>query len=222
MNCLEFRRAALFDPRRLDAEAARHAGQCPACSEFHARGLEFEERLEEALRVPVPAGLTKGFSGRSAMARRPMRWLALAASLVVAAGIGYLAGTLRPDPLARAGIDFVVFEEAQSIVDAKPTDWKLLVRAAAEMGVSLPGQLGDIRYVCVYPFVAGAAHHLLVKTPLGKVTVLLIPERPVASRAAETAYGLEAVVRPAGKGSVVIVGDTAQSVRRAETFLRNG
>lgn len=71
------------------------------------------------------------------------------------------------------------------------------------MGVSLPEQLGDIRYVCIYPFVAGPAHHLLVKTPSGKVTLLLIPGRPVASRVAEIAFGLEAVVRPAGKGSVV-------------------
>lgn len=27
-------------------------------------------------------------------------------------------------------------------------------RVAGEMGVSLPEQLGDIRYVCIYPFVA--------------------------------------------------------------------
>lgn len=50
--------------------------------------------------------------------------------------------------------------------------------------------VGEIRYVCVYPFVAGAAHHLLTKSPLGKVTVLLILDRPVAARATEAANGL--------------------------------
>jgi hypothetical protein len=31
MNCLDFRRAVLADPRRLDADAARHAAECLSC-----------------------------------------------------------------------------------------------------------------------------------------------------------------------------------------------
>ncbi len=190
-----------------------------ACREFRARELELENRLDEELRVPLPDGLADRILGRTANAHRPLRWLALSASLVLATGIGYWVGKLRPDPLALAGIEFVVFDEAQSIVDAKPTEWRALIEVASEMGVSLPERLGDMRYVCLYPLDAGPAHHLFVKTPYGKITLLLLPGRPATSRVAETANGLEAVVVPAGKGSVVIVGASTQSIRRAQALL---
>lgn len=221
MNCLEFRRTALADPRRLHAEAASHVEQCAACREFHARGLQSESRLVAALRVTVPDGLRARVLDRTASARRPRGWLALAASVLAAIAIAFFVASLADDPLALQGIDFVVFEEAQSIADAKPTDPAVLARVAREMGVSLPEQLGEIHYVCVYPFVAGAAHHLLVKSPLGKVTLLLIPDRTAAARAVGTAHGFEAAVLPARAGSIIIIGETGRSIARVETLLKS-
>lgn len=221
MNCLEFRRTALADPRRLDAEAASHLEQCAVCREFHARGLESESRLAAALRVTVPDGLRARVLDRTAAARRPHGWLALAASVLAAIAIAFFVASPADDPLALQGIDFVVFEEAQSIADAKPTDPAVLARVAREMGVSLPEQLGEIHYVCVYPFVAGAAHHLLVKSPLGKVTLLLIPDRTAAARASGAAHGFEAAVLPARAGSIIIIGETGRSIARVETLLKS-
>jgi hypothetical protein len=221
MNCLEFRRAVLADPRRLAAEASSHAEQCPACKEFLRHSLAIEQQLEAALRVPVPQGLGARLLGRMGAARRP-RWLALAASLLAAVAIALALGWPRSDAMALAGIDFVVFEEAQSIAEAKPTDMKVLAAVAGKMGVALPERLGEVYYVCVYPFVGGAAHHLLVKTPLGKVTLLLIPERPLAARAAGAAYGLKAAVLPAAAGSIVIIGESVRSIGRVETLLKSG
>ena len=221
MNCFEFRRTILADPRRLGAEAAEHAGECAGCKEFLARTLDEEALLARALRVAVPEGLHARILDRRAAGRSRVRWLALAASVLVAVTIALAIGWTRNDELALAGIDFVVLEEAQSITDAAPTDWNALVRVAREMGVSLPEQLGEMRYICVYPFTAGAAHHLLVKTPLGKVTLLLIPDRALASRAAAAAYGLNAAVLPAAKGTIVIIGDSPRSVERAEMLLKS-
>lgn len=221
MNCLEFRRVALADPRRLGAEAAAHAEQCAACKEFFVHALEAETRLAAALRVPVPEGLRARLLDRTAAARRP-RWLAVAAGLLAAIAIAFALGWPRNDAMALAGIDFVVFEEAQSIADAKPTDPGVLGRVAREMGVSLPEQLGEINYVCLYPFVGGAAYHLLVKTPFGKVTLLLLPERPLASRAVAAARGLKAAIVPAAVGSIVIIGESGRSIGRVETLLKTG
>lgn len=221
MNCLEFRGAVLADPRRLGAEAAGHARECAACGKFLARTLDEEALLARALRVAVPESLQARILDRTAAARGRVRWLALAASVVLGVAIALTIGWPRNDELALAGIDFVVFEEAQSIVDAKPTDWKVLARAVREMGVSLPAQLGEMNYVCLYPFSAGSAHHLLVKTPLGKLTLLLIPDRALASRAAGAAHGLNAAVLPAAKGAIVVIGDSVRSVRRAEMLLKS-
>lgn len=220
MNCLEFRRAVLADPRRPGREAAVHAAECTACKEFLAHTLAQEQKLAEALRVPVPEGLQARLLHRVAASRRWVGGLALAASLIVAAGIAFLMGAPRSDPLALAGIEFVVYEEAQTIVDAKPTDWNALARVAREMGVSLPDQLGEMRYICVYPVAGQAAHHLLVSTPLGKITLLLVPDRPLDSRVVAAAHGLRAAVVPARKGFVAIIGSSERSIARAESLLR--
>lgn len=211
----------LADPRRPGAEAAAHAVECAGCKEFMVRTLDEEAQFDRALRVAVPEGLHARLLDRVAAARSRPRWLALAASVVVAMGVALAIGWTRTDELVLAGIDFVVFEEAQSITDAAPTDWNVLAGAVREMGVSLPRDLGEMHYVCVYPFAAGAAHHLLVKTPLGKLTLLLIPDRASAFRVAGAAYGLNAAVLPAGKGTVIIIGASARSVQRAEMLLKS-
>jgi hypothetical protein len=222
MDCLEFRRIALADPRRPGRAAAAHAEECRRCREFLFRTLEEEAALAAALRVPVPEGLAARMLYRPSAVRRWLVSAALAASLLVAAGIAFLVSAPSSDPLALASIEFVVYEEAQTIADARPTDWNALARVASEMGVALPQQLGTMRYICVYPLAGKAAHHLLVSTPLGKLTVLLVPEQPLAARTAASAHGLEAALLPAGKGAVAIVGASARSVARAERLLRSG
>jgi hypothetical protein len=221
MNCIEFRRLVLADPSRPASEVVAHAEECAACKDFLLRSLEAEAALAAALRVGVPDGLADRLLASASATRWSLRWLALAASLLAVLALGLLLGVPRSDPLALAGIDFVVFEEAQSIVVAKPTDMQVLAGVARKMGVSLPHELGQIHYVCIYPFAGGRAHHALVNTPLGKVTLLLIPERQLVSRAVATTRGLEAVVVPAAAGSIAIIGDSSRSILRVETLLRS-
>ncbi len=220
MSCLEFRRAVLVDPRRLDPELRAHAGRCAACGELLASTLELEDRLAESLQVPFPAGfvdrvlrnaIQQSLGGR--------RWLAVAASLVLAIALAAALAWPRNDPLARAGIDFVLYEEAQAILDAKPADRAVLERVASGLGVALPGQLGEIRYVGTCPFAGAIAHHVVVKTPLGKATLLLMPERPLASRVVASANGFEAAIVPARGGSVAIVSPSQRALVRVEAIL---
>jgi len=223
MNCLEFRRAVLADPRRLSAEASRHEKGCRGCREFLARTQDEEALLARALHVAVPEGLHARILRRTAAAavQWRWRWLALAATVILGVAVALATEWSGNDELALAGIEFVVFEEAQSITDAGPADWSALVRVAREMGISLPEQLGEMHYICVYPFAAGPAHHLLVKTPLGKVTLLLVPNRVLGSRAAGAAHGLNAAVLPASKGIVLVIAGSKRSVQRAESLLRS-
>ena len=219
MNCLEFRRAVFADPGSPSIAIARHAGRCPACRQFLEHTREQEAVVGRALRVAVPEGLEARILERTT-ARGRLRWLALAATVVVAVAIAGAIAWTRNDALALEGIEFVVFEEAQSIADAAPTDWKAVASIARAMGVSLPRELGEMRYVCVYPFAGGPAHHLLVKTPLGKVTLLLIPDRSLASRAAAGAHGLSAAAVPAARGAIIIISDSPRSLRRTEDLLQ--
>jgi hypothetical protein len=218
MNCLEFRRIATLEPRRLGDAAEAHILQCSSCRAFYEHALGFEQRLEKALRVSVPDGLESRVIHRAVRWPRA-RWYALAATIILAVGLAASLLLQPDDPLALAGIDFVVYEEAQAIATAKPPDPGMLGRMAREMRVSLPEQLGELRYVCFYPFSAGRAHHLLVTTPLGKVTLLLVPGRSIAARASASARGLEAVVVPLEGGTLAIVADSTRSLSRVEALL---
>ena len=219
MNCLDLRRAAMLDPRRLDTEALAHAERCDVCGGFLAEALELEAQLDSALQVPVPHGLKERAMRHAVEAPRFSRRHALAAGVVLALGAGTAMLWRRNDPLALAGIDFVVFEEAQAILDAKPADLADLQRAAVEVGIRLPGQLGELRYIGTCPFGGAKAHHVVLKTAYGKATLLLLPGRTLAARAVAVAHGLEAVVAPAAGGSVAIIADSSRSLARIEEIL---
>ncbi|TAN54434.1 MAG: DUF3379 family protein [Betaproteobacteria bacterium] len=223
MNCLEFRRAAMLDPRRLDTEALGHAEHCALCGEFLEDALELEAQIEGALRVPVPHGLQERAVRNALDAPRISRRQALVAGLALAATAGASLLLWRSDDaLALAGIDFVVFEEAQAILDAKPADPAQLERAAMQTGVVLPAQLGELRYVGTCPFAGTTAHHVVLKTAFGKATLLLLPDRPLGARLIASARGLHAAITPAAGGSVAIIADSSRSIARIEAVLKSG
>lgn len=212
----------MLDPRRLDTEALAHAERCDACREFLAYALELETQIERALSTPVPHGLHERVVRNALDVPRISRRHALAAGLALAAAGGVALLWKRDDPLALAGIDFVVFEEAQAILDAKPADPARLQRAAMQVGIALPAQLGEVRYVGTCPFAGSTAHHLVVKTAFGKATLLILPDRPLASRLVASARGLEAAITPAAGGSVAIIADSSRSIARIESILKSG
>jgi hypothetical protein len=100
----------------------------------------------------------------------------------------------------------------------RPADAHALIAAARKISVALPAELGEIRYICDYPFAGGKAPHFLIKTALGKVTVLFLPRMRRSSRARANARGLEASVVRAPVGSVAIVGGSSASVLRVEAL----
>jgi hypothetical protein len=219
MNCMEFRRTASGN-RPLGVGQARHALRCDACRRFHARGARFEADIRDALAVEVSSCAREQAVRIAAASSRRVRRAAFGASLLMAVAVVWLLSALQqPDPLARAGIDFVMFEEAQVIVEAPPADIKVLAGVSRRMGVSLPAQLGELRYVGICPFAGEQAHHALVSTPHGKLTLLLLPERAVRSRAQASAHGLVAAIMPASTGSIAIIGASKRAVARAKSIL---
>lgn len=223
MNCLEFRREAMARPESLGPEALSHAARCETCRALHEQVVRLERDVAEAACVPVPAGLAERIlAGRRRSFAPPRRGLlALAAVLVLAIALGILSWPRRDDPLARAGIDFVVDQEVSAILNAKPADPGALRRVTAALDVDLPERVGKVRYIGICPFEGTIAHHVVVMTPEGKATLLLFPEKPIRAKGGASARGLRSIAKPAGVGSVVIVGP-AETVRRVEEIVTHG
>lgn len=222
MNCLDFRRLLLADPRRAGLEAASHQAACPQCAEFAARVSLLERQLDAAARVPVPDGLAdRILLGHGLKGADRRAWLGMAAGLALALGVAALLPALvGSDNMARAAIAHVLDEETEEFSVAKITDAALRTRALERLGIALPGHIGRIRYEGPCPFGGRTAYHVVLDTSYGKATLLLMPENPLASRVITSARGLGAVAVPARGGSIAVVASSKSAAAGIERLLR--
>ena len=225
MNCLDVRRQILSNPVAVSSGARSHLHACPSCADFATRTLALDEELADALAVPVPSALTRRIVAEALRSEgwQRRKFVALTASAAIAAVIGAgLVWSERDDPMALAGIDFVVEEEANAILFSSPPDPAMLRRVADVLRIDFPQQLGEIRYVGTCPFRGSIAHHIVATTPQGKVTLLLLPDQPVPGPRSASARGLRARVRPAGHGSIAMIAESDRSLQRVEQMIRSG
>lgn len=211
MNCFDYRRVLLAEARETEAMAA-HRSQCAVCGALFSEHAAFERELRRGLEVPIPPGFGERLIGAAGVRARAApgradrrRFLAAAAAAIAAAGVGLYVWRDRNDPLAMACIEFVMKEEAKSIMmGAMPR-----AEAARVLAESLPlerlEQIGQIKHIGPCPFNGATAYHVVVAVPQDKVTLLIMPDARVAARRRALHDGLHASVIPLRKGSVGII-----------------
>lgn len=214
MNCLEFRREKLADPRRLGADALAHLKQCAPCRAFAHSVDESEARLAEMLRVPVPDGLAERviLRRRNGYSFAPRR-RALVATVLLALGSGVIYWKTVPAPdYARLAIEHVI-DEPESFTTTRNADPALLRKVLHDFGGELSAPLGRLRYLrlCMVP--DGMAWHIVFETEHGLATLLLILEPGMkAGNGAADSRGWHAIARPGGKGCYAIVTQSPESL----------
>jgi hypothetical protein len=242
MDCITFRNRKLAAPHETDMAALEHERVCAACAGF-AREVEvFERRVQQVARVRVPDGLAeqivRGLRAQNMLGRNPPQRLldvlrealaggghrlslalgAAAATLVIALA-GVLAVTVGAgrEALADRVIAHVIDEpevlEAQEVVAPEQ-----LSAAFARYGAKVRAPLGEVRHLG-YCLVDGAlAQHVVVGTPYGPVTLILVPGEAARSRP-RTKDGFTAVVVPLRGGSLGIVTQSPGRIQPVEEFV---
>lgn len=221
MNCLDFRRDVLAQPLKPGEEARSHALDCASCREFLARQRELDEELVQALQVPVPDGLADRVLVAQGIRSGARLWpWAAAASVAIAVALGVLAPPfLAGDALAREAIVHLR-EEPQSLRLVTAHDPGLLTQALASQGMRLAVTLGQVTYAKLCPMAQGKAHHVVVATAHGPVTLFLLPGDAVArKRTLVESEGATAITIPAARGSIAIVAATREQALAAERAL---
>jgi len=217
MNCLDYRRALLAgDGESVEMKA--HRMQCAACTEVWREHADFEAALRQGLEVPVPAGFEAAMAGSLVQRRR--RFLAAAAVSVLAVGAGAYAWLQRENPLAMACIDFVMKEEAKSIMMGAMPRAEAESALAGTLPLARLERIGQIRHIGPCPFNGATAYHVVLAVPQGKVTLLVMPASRVAARADALKEGLHASVIPLKKGSVGVIGASAEVVNSVAGALQ--
>ena len=210
MNCLDYRRQLLAGEGETDAMRV-HRLQCAGCAAEWVEHTEFEGALRDALQVPVP----EGFADRMAHAQvaRRRKFLAAAATALVAAGAGGYAWLARQDPLAMACIDFVMKEEAKSIMMGAMPRAEAEVALAGTLPLQNIERVGKVMHVGPCPFNGQTAYHVVMAVPQGKVTLLVMPSTRMEGKRHATKEGMHAEVMPLPRGSVGIIGGDAAVVQ---------
>lgn len=220
MNCLEFHREKLADPRRLSEAAAAHARECNACARFAASVDESERDLERALTVPVPDGFAdRVILGLRERQPRPRVLWALAASLTLALAIGMSWLVFQPgDAYARLAIEHVADEpEFLSMIDRpEPEAFRTAVRS---LGGQLSESLGDIRLMKLCPVEDGVGYHVVFETREGMATLILVPGKKLARAQRAASDGWSALARPARGGYYVIVTPSEETTARVDRLV---
>ncbi len=221
MNCLEFRRRKLADPRRLNPEAAAHLAACAACRDFAIEVNENEERLAAALHVPVPEGLAdRVILARKAGARFAPRLWALAASVVLSFGIGaHQWRDYRSPDYARLAIEHLL-EEPESLTDMRIADPELLRQVVHNFGGTLEALPGRVRFMRLCPVPEGTGWHIVFETEYGLATLILVPRRMQAEVAHATVAGWNALARPAGQGHYAVIASSPEALAKVDALLR--
>ena len=223
MNCLEFRREKLCDPRRLSAEALTHAASCPTCAAFAAEVDESEQALDRALQAPVPDGFADRIIFESKRPRPAWRVWALAAAIVLAVALGFLlSGTFTPgrDLYARLAIQHVAMEP-ESLTTVRYADPDVFREVVEDFGGSLKEMPGKIRYIRLCPVDGGVGYHLVFETPDGLATLILVPGKKLARTESASSGGWSALARPVRGGYYVIVTAAAATTARFDRMLRD-
>ncbi|MGQ0522247.1 MAG: DUF3379 family protein [Betaproteobacteria bacterium] len=234
MNCIEFRRLILVEPRVLSPEQQAHSAQCDVCASFAKDVSDMEAQITEAVLVPVPDSLDERVLLRQKI-RRPARLalLALAATVMLTAGLGFLVyqeqrpadepvvagAALDSQHPAVAAISYVLDNEPQLLRANRTGDPVVMHDALLRLGMKLPAEQVRARYLGKCPVPGGAGEHIVLDTPLGQVTLILVPDRSLGTRRIVDYRDRVAVASPLSSGSYILVAKSLRTLRQLEQML---
>jgi hypothetical protein len=203
MNCADYRRSMLADPKDADPELREHRATCRECSLYTERLLGFESRLDRALRVAAPAG-------RVVPLRRPVnrnRWLAMAASLLLACVVaGGLWLSIPNQSLAADVVKHVQGEPGSWLQTGVPVPGGELAEVLRNAHLRLTENSGIVSYAASCKFRGHHVPHLVVQTESGPVTVMVLVHEHVPKPTQFDEQGYRGVIVPvAGHGSLAVL-----------------
>ena len=232
MNCFDYRKLTLADPRARTPEQIRHLAECASCAAFMRESSGFETRLQEAIDVQAPEALAERVLFRRKIRRPRLHVWALAASVLVAFGLGYFLRepslreserVLQADAVggSHATVAAIVYiaEYEQKLIDEGRTGDPAALRSAVErLGMRIPEGVA-VRYLgeCPVPGVTG--EHVVLNTATGKITLILAPDQAFSSRVVVSHRDQMAIAAPRRSGGYVLVGDRLERLKRLEKDL---
>ncbi|HEY6483481.1 MAG TPA: DUF3379 family protein [Steroidobacteraceae bacterium] len=227
MNCAAARELLGADPDSMPPEVRAHLESCSECEAYRGQLRGFDAKLRRALeidpnplrRAPAASAADEGASAqvvriwpraagrhdtRPTSHPRP-RWLAFAASLAGGLLVSVTLWLSRPSPALAAEVVTHVEGEPNSWSATQPISAARLDAVLRKSGVALGAGIGPIVYANSCWFRGHFVPHLVVTTPAGPVTVMILKHEHVRSASHFAEDGYSGMLSPAPEGSVAIL-----------------
>jgi len=228
MSCEQYREAIAADPS-FDGGAG-HLSECAACQAYRSEMQTLDQTISRALALDVPELRAPDLPDLStsksdnviALQNRQWSshtWLAMAATVVLAAFIGFrFVGTgIEYESLADEILAHVDHEPAAlRVTDVAISDERLNSVVSSNIA-RMDHSAGLISYAQSCKIGGREVPHLVIQGEHGPVTILLMPEEMVDSAQSLSGDNVNGVILPVGKGSIAILGDSEERLEKIET-----
>jgi hypothetical protein len=243
MDCKEFERRVWAEPDCTGARFISHWRACLKCAGLRARVQAFDREVRDGLVVDPPAGLAQRIRHRRALQsarpagtlwQRLREWLfgrpgwlgAYAALATVLLVVGVLRGGPPPGQAEDQPLAQLVAEHAIDRAYAARVNMAVsrddIASIFSVFGARLVDDLEGVTFAngCVMEHgIKGA--HLVLDTPQGRVTVLVIPHRPSSGTQPLRVAGQTGRIMPYGSGSLAVLGASEAALDPVVQRLRH-
>jgi len=196
INHEQYRRVVLANPLGTDPEREAHRAQCEDCRAFTERVITFEQRLVSALNVTAPTRASiLPFNTRAAVGvAKGRRWLALAASVAMA----FVVAGIWLTPRSSLAADVV------SHMAEEPAAWESHATLSAgelapvlkRANMTLNPNAASVSYANSCGFRGQVVPHLVVQSPSGPVTVMVLIHESVSKARQFDEQGYRGTILP--------------------------
>ena len=215
MNCEEYRQALTADPAWTGG--AGHVAECDACQAFARKVQSLNLDIARALQIEVPPLALPDLPAidDTNVMRIPSRrrsrapyWFAIAATVVLATSIGLrMSGMFETyETLEEEVLAHLDHEPAALRVTDEPVSDERLQRALPAAVAVFDRSEALITYANPCVINGHKVPHLVIQGQYGPVTILLMPEEPVAEARTLDGENVHGVIVPVGDGSIAIIG----------------
>lgn len=229
MTCEEYRQAIAANPSYDGGES--HVSQCEACQSFRAEMQALDKQIKRALVISVPELKLPELahvdsSTVSVLPQRRMTkptWLAVAATFAVAAVLGFkMLGNEPSYPsLADEIIAHLEHEPYAFRVTDKGVSDARMARVIPAKVATMDHSNGLITYAQSCVINGTDVPHLVIQGERGPVTILLMPGQKVDGPQSFSGQSINGVILPVGEGSIAIVGEEGEDLKRIENNVKN-
>ncbi len=220
MNCLDVCRLLATDPEHLNQKIEQHLQSCTQCTAYALQQKEFNQGLQQVMKIDVPSGLKARILLRQSIEKQNKKrfsnrgFFAIAASLLVTMGIGLTVVLFQAAPLLESVVLAHIKNEVKHLSEVKEINHRSLNNMLSGIQLSVVNKPVKMTYAGTCNIRKQSGAHFIVQGEHGRVTILIMPGEFVSNIKRLSDPRFNGYIYPTSYGSMAVVGESKENLDR--------